>query len=130
MREIKFKYIFQQEETGRTMTRVFDINEIENALGNTEFRRYTVIDRLQFTGLKDKNDKEIYEGDIVKHQNKETIGTVIFQKTGFTVWEKRTNTVNGKKEGIANYLDDVWEVIGNIYENPSLLSEEDGRLLK
>jgi hypothetical protein len=75
---------------------------------------------MQYTGLKDKNGKEIYEGDILNtHANFDTpyIREVVWKGcalefkpiTGFTLCETNTNH---------------FEVIGNIYENPELLSNE------
>jgi len=63
---------------------------------------------MQFTGLYDKNEKEIYEGDIVKNQN-----DIIYTLTG---WLEDSNGLSAIQNGIQ-----VVEVIGNIYENPELL---------
>lgn len=84
----------------------------------------------QFTGLCDKNGKEIYEGDIVKYfvypwKNYFKIGAVKFGYGSFYL--------DGVQEWIS---DEVWvndlsffnsnslELIGNIYDNPELLRED------
>lgn len=72
----------------------------------------------QFTGLLDKNGVEIYEGDILKHYTSwqgmpdVLILDVTFDRGAFTT----------RIAQIPN--SDVIEVIGNIYENPELLTKE------
>jgi len=75
------------------------------------------------TNLKDKNGKEIYEGDIVQN-----IGMPEYQRVGIVEFEGGKFIVipikfikDKKYKGDLYYWD---EVIGNIYENPELLEEK------
>lgn len=71
----------------------------------------------QFTGLQDKNGKEIYEGDIIQHDNDALASIIYIAEGNFSgVYIK---TPYG---WVQHRLDvDEFEVIGNIYENPELL---------
>jgi len=68
---------------------------------------------MQYTGLKDRNGKEIYEGDIVKDE-----GVVFKKDAAFQV--KNYPLMNFFIEGFEDKKSKL-EVIGNIHENPELL---------
>ena len=127
MREIKFRAWDKENEK---MMKVSSIS-LENKeiavkdFGTYHFFRIKDIELMQYIGLKDKNDKEIYEGDIV-----------LVKLGGLSTWYK---TVVKFKEGafIASLIDredyiyifnrwfdsNDFEIIGNIYKNKKLLEE-------
>jgi uncharacterized phage protein (TIGR01671 family) len=91
------------------------------------YQRHTL---TQFTGLKDKNHKEIYEADIVTYGTEDDIINAIVEfaeedseesmcLSGFRMFV--INSADYPEELEDN--DYCMEVIGNIYENPELLKE-------
>lgn len=89
--------------------RVFTASDGE-FLGNDKH-----FDIMQYTGLKDKNGKEIYEGDIGTDIN-DDMYEVRFDDGAFVVI--RDGNVIEPLSEVESYM----EVIGNIYENPELIS--------
>ena len=90
---------------------------------------------MQYTGLKDKNGKEIYEGDILVNKSKSIFDDgrkymdfavlVGFESVGFV--DLITHTHIGRRlSSLTNkYFWTDYEIIGNIYENPELLNQND-----
>ena len=128
MREIKFR-------AWHKITKQFiDLNGFSIAFGNMRNKgevysiteqgvlRETAIEQveiMQYTGLHDKNGKEIYEGDIVRF-------FVSHGAEGIPSTEEMQSNVhyaNGLLYPMADFMYDhyIYEVIGNIYENPELL---------
>lgn len=72
---------------------------------------------MQFTGLLDKNGKEIYEGDIIRGYKINAV--VTFTDGGFWFVD------NANCDGGYRTEQEVREVVGNIYENPELLTRKE-----
>ena len=132
MREIKFRYTFQHGETGRIASTIRDLED-EGPYLDFPSHKWTLIGRDQYIGRKDKNGKEIYEGHIVKDINKIGIWKVIYFAPGFELrclsdippacqikgqYRKSLKGASGRLSRGAEL-----EIIGTIYENPSLLKK-------
>ena len=76
----------------------------------------------QYTGLKDKKGKRIWENDIVKHEVSDTIGTVKWYQEDYVGWCVDDIVIDEQQ-----FTDEMWnecEVIGNIFDHPELLKGE------
>ena len=121
MREIKFRawfkllkrmYVVRELRFNRNKSIVI----ITNHTGGTAPNSYEL---MQFTGLKDKNGKEIFEGDIVKMKSYYLRDDIELGGTYVVEWE---DVIDGTLDcDVKNQLENNIEVIGNIYENPELL---------
>lgn len=83
---------------------------------HTAERRSVPIDPTtigQFTGLTDKNGKEIYEGDIIRHKDMVKPYHVIYDGHQFTPNDGFRSLSYPKH----------WEVVGNIHDNPELIKK-------
>jgi uncharacterized phage protein (TIGR01671 family) len=117
MREIKFRAWL-----GNRMGVAFNpFDSVFLSQGGT-FSDETIF--MQYTGLKDKHGKEIYEGDIIEFDlidGQKEFGVVRFSEDGF--W---TSQLEGFQEELLS--DEInssaydWKVAGNIYENPELVT--------
>ena len=124
MREIKFRAWLKEHKTMVNVAEI-DINHqliyhygFDDFEGN--FENFNSIELLQYTGLKDKNENEMYEGDIVIHHGK-------MYKIIFNAEEARFVLRDDEFEleiPFTNNNNKRMEIVGNIYENPELLGDK------
>lgn len=126
MREIKFRVCSEEDGvltdvitmSWFSMWVCFEVN------GEKVYRDMSKVVLMQYTGLKDMNGKEIYEGDIVKFADvvgyvEYYLGSYIIKvRDGYGSFYDFFDFYNEKGD-----LVEELEVIGNIYENPELLEK-------
>lgn len=124
MREIKFR-AWNAER--KIMFRVGDdygtTHDLDCAV---YFKQGQHVELMQFTGLRDKNGKEIYEGDRVRRITRtHCCGKIQYETTGIIEWFAEGWAMKEDDDegycGWANQKNEEIELIGNIYENPELL---------
>ncbi len=92
---------------------IFQYYNLQNGDGSGKDGAYEL---MEYTGFKDKNGKEIYEGDIVELYNEEDLYRVEYQAENARFILTTDTIVTDFKY----YSHGEIEVIGNIYENPEL----------
>lgn len=118
MRRIKFRAWHKREQKMYTVTTMhcdYEGHELVMLAGSEikteEFWVDDDVELMQFTGIIDKNGKEIYEGDIV----------TCASGLGWIVWDHQKGAWRVQSHAWRLFLDDeVFEIIGNIKENHEL----------
>ena len=122
MQKIKFREYVEHKRKGSPNFMNYEpefngsINEIFN--GNLQSPG-TKITYMQYTGVNDKNGKEIYEGDIIKYGGLDAENTFQYLFVTFDAEKAAFYAGSPSLQDLSAY----GEVIGNKYENPELFTE-------
>ena len=111
-REIKFRAFDKEAKTMHKVSSIYFDNKqvfIQEKFFDV-WLDLNDVELMQFTGLYDKNDNEIYEGDVIP----------LFGKNHAVKFKDGMFTINDRE--MRRYIHSIpLEVIGNVYENPELL---------
>ncbi len=114
-REIKFRGWMKEEKS-----MLYDHDMLILLLDDINYYGADNAVLMQFTNLLDKNGKEIYEGDIVEWYPKKT-GIVEYVDDMFHIKSLEYPNLSNGNYRLASI---TCEIIGNIYENPELLTQK------
>ena len=141
-REIKFNFIYGIDGNEATyFNKTFTFGAIENGDHMEElcdmplYREYSILGKRQFTGLKDKNGVEIYEGDLLAVESQYVVSgndpnpfrrVIAIDPHNYQL---NAMQMDGESASGATFCkrncEEIFEVIGNIYENSDLLENKE-----
>ena len=105
VREVKFR-AWKKKQKQMVSTNLWDVKEL-----NPSEDRYAVI--MQFTGFRDKNTKEVFEGDILLNGTERML---VYWDEEDGSWQLEFDNGN-QSVGINKAVIEACEVVGNIYED-------------
>ena len=122
MREIKFR------AWDKTLNKIHSWSIIENHFTSEELLDDDFFEAMQYTGLKDKNGTEIYDGDYIRYSMRTINGSIYTHVCRVFQHESGTWRIEGYHEDNHSYETKgtvyaahlICEVIGNVYENQEL----------
>ena len=122
MRAIRFR------AWDKTLNKIHSWSIIENHFTLEELLDTSFFEAMQYTGLKDKNGTEIYDGDYIRYSMRTINGSIYTHVCRVFQHESGTWRIEGYHEDNHSYETKgtvyaahlICEVIGNIYENPEL----------
>ncbi len=109
MREIKFRGLIELIATGKKRWVYYTPSTKPSLVG-----AIWIVEDSEYTGLKDKNSKEIYEGDIIQRYSEGRYKIYWHERSASWLMDGHTGITMGD-------MALACEVIGNIYENSELL---------
>lgn len=124
-REIKFRVWDKNEKTMINFEEIERIDFTDKTIIVGGYINFEDIEFMQYIGLKDKDGIEIYDGDILINTNKSKLNLGMDNQKYLVVYKALGFDLKPLFKGIALKFDySDLKKIGNIYENPELLSEE------
>ena len=119
MREIKFRawdMVTVKMVVWEDLLNKHDLNEI--------FKYEYDLELMQYTGLKDKNGVEIYEGDILRNVDNPFVDKLPFEvkwNEYYGAWFWRSLLGEAGTDHLYQHIAKDCEVIGNIHDNPEMM---------
>ena len=105
-----------------------EVVQYKDEVGVSRFIKFKNTILMQSTGLYDENGKEIFEGDIVQFEDYYIESDLPYINRGIVEWSQGQFTITNRASVVMEDLLDGefldLTIIGNIYENPELLQEQ------